>query len=766
MATYLGNASLSTAVKERVLSTFQQAVALFKQGRTDEVVQGCGLILRMDPMFDPAKKLLEKARNPSAPIDVDALLPAAADDSRLRDARTAMAGRDFQRVLDLTTELLTDDLTNDDARVLNEQAREKMEAAPFVEQFIRKAEALASQGNNAAARQELDKARALDSDHPGIRRVEQTMSAAPAAAAASSSSFIVDTPATPSARSAAQATDFGFTFEEEKKEGSALDFFSPTPPPSSPFSTDSAPVKPVTPPAGFSFDAPATPAAPAAPPAAPPANDAPFSGFSFDTPSSGGGFSFDTPSPAAPTPPAAPPRESPAAAAASDFDFSTADIVTSPDDQKKIGQYLADGDRAFDSGDYQQAIDLWSRIFLIDVTNDEASQRIEKAKAKRREAESKVEGVVAAGVQAFERNDKEGARAKFNEALRMSPGNATALDYLDRLNETVTEGAAAADETPFIPPSAPSTPKTDIFDDEELGISGSYTPLAPPEPAAAPKPTAAKPAKTAAAAPAKPKATARRSAPMGVILTILGVIVVAGGGWFGWQKFKSRPVYDAAATQQVFSQATALAKRGKFDLAIAMLRDIKPDDPQHDKALQMIGDLQQKKAQASELVAGRPAEQAYQEALANGRAAFNNHDYEAAKNAFETAARIKPLPPDAQPLFDQASQQSAKLEGAKALFKERKFQDALNALEPLAQADPQNVSIKQMLNDAHFDLGVQAMQNEHLPDAIKEFDEVLKVNPSDELARRSRTLAERYNGQPKDLLYQIYVRYLPMRTVG
>src|SRR5438309_5184279 len=97
MTTYPGNASLSSAVKERVLSTFQQAVALYKQGRTDEVTQGCGLILRMDPMFDPAKKLLEKVRNPNAAIDVDALLPAPADDTRVREARTAMAGRDFQR---------------------------------------------------------------------------------------------------------------------------------------------------------------------------------------------------------------------------------------------------------------------------------------------------------------------------------------------------------------------------------------------------------------------------------------------------------------------------------------------------------------------------------------------------------------------------------------------------------------------------------------------------------------------------------------------
>ena len=119
-----------------------------------------------------------------------------------------------------------------------------------------------------------------------------------------------------------------------------------------------------------------------------------------------------------------------------------------------------------------------------------------------------------------------------------------------------------------------------------------------------------------------------------------------------------------------------------------------------------------------------------------------------------------------QALYDQASQQAAKLDGARALFKERKFQDAITSLEQLAQSDPQNASIKRMITDAHFDLGAQALQNERIPDAIREFDEVLKNDPNDELARRSKTLAERYNGQPKDLLFQIYVKYLPMRTVG
>ncbi|HEX6642557.1 MAG TPA: hypothetical protein VF215_15670, partial [Thermoanaerobaculia bacterium] len=73
---YPGNASLSSAVKERVVSTFRQTLALYHQRRTEEVAAGCTLILQMDPMFEPARKLVEKTRNPALPIDVDSLLPA------------------------------------------------------------------------------------------------------------------------------------------------------------------------------------------------------------------------------------------------------------------------------------------------------------------------------------------------------------------------------------------------------------------------------------------------------------------------------------------------------------------------------------------------------------------------------------------------------------------------------------------------------------------------------------------------------------------
>src|SRR5260221_4995429 len=497
MSTYLGNDALSPAVKERVISTFQQTLALYKQGRTDEVVAGCGLILRMDPAFDPAKKLLDKIRNPALPLDVDSLgtaAPVMSTANAMDEARRALAARDFQRAINLTTEILTNDLMNDDARILNEQARDKMEAGPFVEQFARKVEQHLTNKNLAAAKTDLEKARALDSDHPALKRTEQMVAAfaagsppaapPPASFGFDSPSFVVENPQPPpGGRGTAQAADFGFTFEEEKPAA---------PPPAAAPSFGA-----------FSFDAPAAPA-PAAPPPAPPANPAPFGGFSFDSPSAapaGGGdalsnFSFEAPKPApTPAPPApaaggfsfdapasgrafsfdAPPAFSgpaPAPTTLPDesrtFDFATAPSDIAPDAQRKIAQYLAEGDRAAEGGDYQQAIDLWSRIFLIDVTNEQASERIERAKMKRREIESKAETIVSAGIAAFERKDIGAARAKFDEALRVDPNNSQAQDYLARLNHAATEGGAMGYEAPFEAPE----PRPELFDDE-LGCYGT-----------------------------------------------------------------------------------------------------------------------------------------------------------------------------------------------------------------------------------------------------------------------------------------------------
>lgn len=704
--TYPGNPSLAGPVKDRVVSTFQQTLALYHQGRADEVVAGCNLLLQMDPAFDPAKKLLEKTRNPGAMIDVDSLLPRMVDP--LAQARQAMAARDFQQVIQITTEVLTDDLMNDEARILGDDAREKLEAAPFIEQFTRKCDAHLASGNAAAARADIEKARALDATHPEVIRISKAIAAydsAPAKPAAQPSFVVDDRAQQATGRAAAPASDFGFTFEEDK-------------PPAEPF-------------ANFSFDAPATPV-----------SESGFANFSFGGPAapaapSPGGFSFDPPSsaPSAPAP-------------AGDFDFATASVVTSSDDQKKIEQYLSDGDRAFDAGDYQQAIDLWSRIFLIDVTNDQASDRIERAKARRREIETKVEALLSSAITAYDRRDHTRARTELGEVLRVDPNNVTAHEYLERLNEP---GEPVSD---YVAPSLDDN--LGFFNDEpQLGEA----PLVPPDPSE----IAAAGKKSAAKTKAAPAAGTGRKLPVAALAGLLAVLVLAAGGWFVWNRFMNKPAADPAATESIFARASSLAGAGKYDQAIAVLQDIKPDDPQHDKALEMIADLQQKKAKSGETIAGLAPEQFFAQKVAAAQTAMAANDFAGAKAAFDEARKVKPLPADLQALYDRAVDKVAKLDSAKALFAERKYADALASLTPLLAEDPQNQNIRRMMNDAHFNLGATALQEERIPDAIVEFDEVLKVDPNDELAKRSRELAARYNGQTKDLLYRIYVKYLPLR---
>jgi tetratricopeptide (TPR) repeat protein len=163
------------------------------------------------------------------------------------------------------------------------------------------------------------------------------------------------------------------------------------------------------------------------------------------------------------------------------------------------------------------------------------------------------------------------------------------------------------------------------------------------------------------------------------------------------------------------------------------------------------------------MIDGKPANVFYEDQVALGRASFASHDYAAAKLSFEQAIRVKPLPADAQTMYQTAAQQVAMLDNAKTLFNQRRYKDALSNLQTLLAQDPENKNIQRMILDAHFNLGALALQEEKTQDAVREFDEVLKVDPNDELARKSRELALRYEDQPKDLLYRIYIKYLPLR---
>ena len=54
---YSGNPSLGVETQDRIVTTYNQSVDLAQQGRTQEAELGCGFILKMDPLFQPASEL-------------------------------------------------------------------------------------------------------------------------------------------------------------------------------------------------------------------------------------------------------------------------------------------------------------------------------------------------------------------------------------------------------------------------------------------------------------------------------------------------------------------------------------------------------------------------------------------------------------------------------------------------------------------------------------------------------------------------------------
>lgn len=754
MSDYPGNPALPGEVKQRVLSTFRQTLDLYDQGLLDDVVVGSEFILKMDPMFDPAKKLLEKARNPAAKIDLAELAaitgagrePGAANEpdeaAVIEQAREAMASRDWSRAADLASGILRRDMTHGEAQQIAEEARERIEADPFVQQFAAKARQQLGRGDSAGARATMEKARSLDPDHPLVADVEGEVAQAggtpsfdpvsafgaaeetpgktydfgtftpetpappkqdePATSdfASSDSSFVVDgDSAGAGSSSSAPASDFGFTFEEDQAEGPEIT-------------------------------------------------------IGKTSPGLGGSV-----------------QETAEASSSDTFDFSTASVDISSDDQRKIDSYLAQGDEAYAAEDYQKAIDLWSRIFLIDVTNDQASEKIEKARAKKIEIDRQVDDLTGEAVIALEKKDTAKARDLYARILAIDPGNASAREKLDAIGAAPAGAAAAAapGEGALAAPAAPASPeapkaKPHPFDDnffldeptgqdeEILTPPGDDADLLDDEEDAPPARKTTRP---------RPAAEPPRSRAM--LFAIVGLVVLLGAGFAVWKVFLSSDEPAVTAGSNALTTAERLAAAGQLDQAISTLLAIPAGHPDHDEALAIVAELRALKAQNSGMIGGRPATEVFNENLERANAAFAAHDYVAAKAALEQAAAIQPLPPDAKQLYDQVNVQAAQFENALNLFRSGDYPAAIAASEVILQQNSANANARDLISRARFNMGVQALQEERLQDAVVQFDALLAANPDDELARRARELAIRYDGTNKDLLYRIFVKYLPLR---
>jgi tetratricopeptide (TPR) repeat protein len=605
--------------------------------------------------------------------------------------------------------------------------------------------------------------RSLDAEHPAVSLLDRKLSSAGAP---------------PPAAEVGESTNPGLTLQEEEPG-------APPPPPPTRF----APPPPSPPPdfgAGgggglgdLSLDALGFDESPAAVPPPPDMGEpstgplslsghdafrspldqgSPVPNLWSDPPPAGAGdlgsLSLEDPAPA---PDFSAPSYSPSAG------YSSAAEPEPPSQQQEIASLLQRGDEAVQSGNRQQAIEIWSRIFLIDINNSEAVGRIEKARQEMSEGNKRVAESLKRGREAFEGGDFSTAREAFLQVLAVDESDATARSYIDRIESELARPSSGLD-------LSKKAPQTDILS-EEMAEAAAREPAdekeaEEPEPKATPAPKVKKPAD-------------RRFM---LALAAAVVLAVGVGGYFLMRGGGGKAAAPAGASAEggaSLEHATGLFREGKLAETIAELKRIGPEHPDYARAQKLLASLTRKAEGAAASVApetaggpagadaaasapsGPPPEALRQRQEADK--ALSEKRYIEALTAFNLAAPAFQQDPTFAQSLGAAAEHVSELTPAVKLYNEGEYETAIPILWRIYQADRENRDAKSYLLRSYFNQGVAQLQNGLYPKAAESFKEVLAIDPSDADAIRHQKFAVRYSKGDLDLMGRIYVRHIQQR---
>ncbi len=738
---YPGNPALAPEVQQRILGTYQQTLDLAARGSRQEALLGCDFILRMDPAFRPARELMARVNaspagsavsvadlvpgagetvmmpalgaqaappgpRPPGPVAAApppavpppapppranlappishppaATTPAPAAEGDALEAALAdlLAKRELKRLVQVAEENRPAVVASPAMRKVVETAYAFLEAEPYVKNFLDSARAALGLGDFDECDRLLEKARSLDSAHPGVAELaaERLQYEAP------------DDPW------AGMPPELARGFARQGLTGDPL--------------------------AGHDID---------------PGLVSNYESLAdFEQMSS-----------------SAPP--------------SMAGMPSAGGGDGRIAELLAQGQGAFDRGDYQAAIDAWSRIFLIDIDHEEAARRIEQARRLKAEGERRVEEVFHEGVAAFEAGDRANAQRLFERVLALQPGYYAAREYLEQMGAPAA-GSDAGDFPPLADLGADGLPALDDGTLQEEIL------VPPPPPAGRPVARPAVIRKPATAAHAgRAAAPANRGRPNSRFLLVGGgalalLLLVGAFAWINkgslFPNSKPTPA-DRKSTTDSVDRARKLHDEGKVEVAIRQLRLIKPENPRYAEAQELLATWEAE-AKPQEAATG-PTSSAllarFERDVAKGKEAFGANENLLADAYFRRAARVAPLAADVAPMAASAAARLEPLAREIGLFRQGEWTSVLPTLWRLREADPGNKDVNKLIVDSYYNLAVRDLQGGDVRGAVDKLDQALELKPGDEVLKRNRSFAVAYSRRPKDLLYRIYVSHLPI----
>jgi len=109
--------------------------------------------------------------------------------------------------------------------------------------------------------------------------------------------------------------------------------------------------------------------------------------------------------------------------------------------EARIEELLLSGLDHYFAGQYEHAINVWTRIVFLDRHHDRARAYIERARSALAERHRQSDELLHTGVAAYQAGDVDKARDLLTQAVER--GSDTAHLFLDRLNRVSTTGVAA-----------------------------------------------------------------------------------------------------------------------------------------------------------------------------------------------------------------------------------------------------------------------------------------------------------------------------------
>jgi tetratricopeptide (TPR) repeat protein len=134
-----------------------------------------------------------------------------------------------------------------------------------------------------------------------------------------------------------------------------------------------------------------------------------------------------------------------------------ADADGSADEDARIENLLVTGLDHYFAGEFEQAINLWTRVLFLDRNHDRARAYIDRARSAQAEQQRISEALVHEGLDAFDRGEVVRARALLSDALDQGASHDVALGVLGRIDRLDAGTRAASPVTPAARKRLPRT---------------------------------------------------------------------------------------------------------------------------------------------------------------------------------------------------------------------------------------------------------------------------------------------------------------------